>query len=239
MNVRSARSPPSDSAFLVAVLTRLKTADSISFSSLKGLSKEINFFLEMNASFDLNHDKLAGDPKFATIAGSLSTQSRIDSRDAFNRYCRTACQLWKEHFSDTPVGKTSPLFTELLERIDRGDEGTIKTPWGGVVIVLHEHPRVEKYLVIREGGYLALEMHEQKDERLEVQEGAGLILSRRATGQPLSVQALAPGDRFHFEPGMEHCLIGTENLLVFERSVDPKGMDQDLVFIYEPDGRLS
>ena len=28
---------------------------------------------------------------------------------------------------------------------------------------------------------------------------------------------------------------GTEGLVVFERSVDPKGMDQDLIFIYEPD----
>jgi mannose-6-phosphate isomerase-like protein (cupin superfamily) len=107
-----------------------------------------------------------------------------------------------------------------------------------VVIVLHQHPRVEKYLVIRRGGYLALETHEQKDEHLEVREGAGLILSRRAPGEPLTVEALAPGNRFHFEPGMEHCLIGTENLLVFERSIDPKGMDQDLVFIYEPDGGI-
>jgi mannose-6-phosphate isomerase-like protein (cupin superfamily) len=193
----------------------------------------------MNVHFDLNHDKLAGDPRFAAIANGLSATSRIDSRDAFNRYCRKACVLWKERFSDAPVGKTSALFTDLLARIERNAEGTIKTPWGGVVIVLHEHPQVEKYLVIRQGGYLALEMHEQKDERLEVQEGAGLILSRRAAGQPLTVQALAPGDKFHFEPGMEHCLIGTENLLVFEQSVDPKGMDQDLVFIYEPDGNPS
>jgi hypothetical protein len=73
---------------------------------------------------------------------------------------------------------------------------------------------VEKYLVIRKGGSW---------------------LSRRTNKRPLTVEALAPGDRFHFEPGMEHCIIGTENLLVFERSVDPKGMDQDLVFIYEPD----
>jgi mannose-6-phosphate isomerase-like protein (cupin superfamily) len=143
--------------------------------------------------------------------------------------------LWSEHFGDAPVGTTA-LFSELLDRINRRGEGTIQTPWGGVVIVLHEHPRVEKYLVIRQAGYLALEMHEQKDEHLEVREGAGLILSRRAADQPLTVEALAPGDRFHFEPGMEHCLIGTENLLVFERSVDPKGMDKDLVFIYEPDG---
>jgi len=193
----------------------------------------------MNVRFDLDHDKLSGDPRFTAIAAGLSTASPVDSRNTFNRYCRKACLLWKEQFGDAPIGKTSALFTELLERIDRQAEGTIKTPWGGVVIVVHEHPRVEKYLVIRQGGYLALETHEQKDERLEVQEGAGLILSRRATGQPLKVQALTPGDKFHFEPGMEHCLVGTENLLVFERSVDPKGMDQDLVFIYEPDGNLS
>jgi hypothetical protein len=94
------------------------------------------------------------------------------------------------------------------------EEVVIKTPWGRVVIELHEHQAVEKYLVIRKGGSW---------------------LSRRTNKRPLTVEALAPGDRFHFEPGMEHCIIGTENLLVFERSVDPKGMDQDLVFIYEPD----
>jgi mannose-6-phosphate isomerase-like protein (cupin superfamily) len=205
---------------------------------LKCVSGERNFFLNMSASFDLNHDTLAGDARFATIARSLSTQSRIDSREAFNRYCRRACSLWSEHFGNRPVGTTA-LFPELLDRIQRGGEGIIQTPWGGVVIVLHKHPKVEKYLVIRQGGYLALETHEQKDEHLEVREGAGLILRRSAAGKPLTVEALAPGNRFHFEPGMEHCLIGTENLLVFERSVDPKGMDQDLVFIYEPDGVTS
>ena len=192
----------------------------------------------MSASFDLNHDKLTSESKFVTIASSLSTQSRIDSRDAFNRYCRNACSLWSEQFGNRPVGATK-LFRELLDRINRGGDGIIQTPWGGVVIVLHEHPRVEKYLVIRQGGYLALEIHEQKDEHIVVQEGAGLILWRPAARKPLSVEAIAPGDRFHFDPGMEHCLIGTENLLVFESSVDPKGMDQDLVFIYEPEGGIS
>jgi hypothetical protein len=188
----------------------------------------------MSACFDLDHSRLASDPKFAAIADSLSAQSRIDSQDSFNRYCREACRLWSAHFSHAPSA-TSGFFGELLDRIEQRGKGTIRTPWGGVVIVLHEHPRVEKYLVIRQGGYLALETHEQKDEHLEVKEGAGLILSRRAGDQPLWVEALAPGNRFHFEPGMEHCMIGTENVLVFERSTDPKGMDQDLVFIYEPE----
>jgi hypothetical protein len=188
----------------------------------------------MSVSFELNHDRLAADSKFAAMAGDLSKQSRIDSRDSFNRYCKEACRLWSDRLSQEPT-ESSTFFGELLDRIEKREEATIKTSWGGVVIVLHQHPQVEKYLVICRGGYLALEMHEQKDERLEVKEGAGLILSRRAPDQPLTVEVLAPGDRFHFKPGMEHCLIGTDNLLVFERSTDPKGMDQDLVFIYEPD----
>ena len=89
--------------------------------------------------------------------------------------------------------------------------------------------------MIREGSYLALEKHEHKDERLEVKEGAGLILWRRMADQPLGVQPLAPGDEFHLEHGKEHCVIATENLLVFDRSLDPMGMDQDVIFIYEPD----
>jgi mannose-6-phosphate isomerase-like protein (cupin superfamily) len=192
----------------------------------------------MSAVFNLDHHRLADDSKFAAVASSLSTHSCIDSRDSFNCYCREACRLWSEDLNSTSP-RTSAFFAELLDRINRRSEQTIKTPWGGVVIVRHEHPNVEKYLVIRQGGYLALEMHEQKDEQLEVREGAGLILSRRVAGQPLRVEPVAPGDRFHFEPGMEHCLIGSENLLVFERSIDPKGMDQDLVFIYEPDEAAS
>lgn len=192
----------------------------------------------MNSSFDLNHEKLAKDPVFASFGKSLSTQSHLQSREEFNLYCRRACQLWKEYFGNAPAG-TSALFAELLLRIDQREEGTIHTGWGGVVIVLHEHPRVEKYLVIREGGYLALEKHAEKDEHLEVKEGAGLILWRGQSNQALTVQALAAGDRFHFEPGMEHCLIGTEDLLVFERGTDPKGMDQDLIFIFEPDSPLA
>lgn len=187
----------------------------------------------MGEFFQLDHGPLAHDERYAALATGLGAQTRIDSRGSFNDYCRRACRLWIERFGavDEP-----PHFSELLARIGRGGAEIIPTAWGGVVITLHEHPRVEKYLVVRRGGFLALEKHEQKDERLEVREGAGLILSRQSPDESLSVRALAPGDRFHFAPGMEHCLIGTDNLLVFESGTDPKGMDQDLVFIYESDG---
>ena len=186
-------------------------------------------------AFELNHGTIAASPRFGAIAEPLDELSPIDSEESFNHYCREACRLWAGHFRK-PIGQTTEQFTNLLAQIERRSQQVIKTEWGGVVVTRHEHPQVEKWLVIEQGGYLALEMHEQKDERLEVKEGAVLILWRRMADQPLAVQAIVPGDEFHLEPGKEHCLIATENLLVFERSLDPKGMDQDRIFIYEPDG---
>lgn len=189
----------------------------------------------MSSVFNLNHDRLAALPQSAEIAGALDACGPIDSPISFNRYCRAACQLWREKFPEGS-GETSSHFAELVSHIAQGCDHVIKTGWGGVVITRYEHPHVEKYLVVRQNGYLALERHELKDERLEVKEGAGLILWRQPNEEALTVEALRPGAEFHLIPGMEHCLIGTENLLVFERSIDPKGMDQDLIFIYEPDG---
>jgi hypothetical protein len=187
----------------------------------------------MNASFVVDHAKLAADPRFAALAERLAPFSPIDSAESFNRYCRNACQLWREQLPER-LGRISPRFAELKQQIGSKSNDVIKTGWGGVVITLHEHPRVEKYLVINNGRYLALERHEQKDEHLEVREGAGLVLWRESASTALIAEPLLPNKSFHFEPGMEHCLIGTEDLLVFERSTDPKGMDRDLIFIFEP-----
>ena len=192
----------------------------------------------MSTTFELNHDKLAGDPRLAEIARELEEQSPIDSSEAFNRYCRTACRIWSEQFPDG-IGQTSQKFDQLLARVGQGRDDVIRTGWGGVVITLRNDPLVEKFLVVRRGKYLALEKHEQKDERLEVKEGAGLILWRPSDEHALTVEAVRPNAQFHFSPGMEHCIIGTEDLLVFERSIDPKGMDKDLIFIYEPDATTS
>jgi hypothetical protein len=191
----------------------------------------------MSERFDLDHSALEAEPEFAALAGKLRKLTPVDSSESFNRYCRAACALWDEEFP-RGIGETQ-TFAGLLNRIERNDGSVIRTAWGGVVITLHEHPRVEKYLVVRKGNYLALEKHEKKDERLEVREGVGLLLWRRIFGRALSVEPLKPGAEFHFEPGIEHCIIGTEDLLVFERGIDPKGMDQDLIFIYQPEASLS
>src|SRR3979409_1350749 len=86
--------------------------------------------IDMAASFDLNHVKLAGDPRFAEIAHKLSALSPINSRESFNRYCREACRLWNEAFSNG-IGETGQ-FTKLLNRIEHAKDGVIRTGWGGV-----------------------------------------------------------------------------------------------------------
>lgn len=187
----------------------------------------------MNPRFSLNYHKLTSDPRFTKLANAMAMHSVIDSPSSFNGYCRDACSAWKANV-DAPAFPVSPLHGKRLAEIEAGGPAVIQTTWGGVAITRHEHPHIEKYLVIRKGGYLALEKHELKDERLTVVEGAGLLLYQTATHHPLTVQALTPGDEFHFLPGIVHCIIGTEDLLVFERSTDPKGMDQDLIFLYEP-----
>jgi len=188
----------------------------------------------MNPGISLDYQILASDSRFTKLAGMMASHSVIDSPASFNGFCRDVCAAWKASV-DASAFPVSPLYGKLLAEIAAGGPAAIQTSWGGVAITRHEHPLVEKYLVIRKGGYLALEEHALKDERLAIVEGAGLLLHQTAFGHALTVQALTPGDEFHFVPGIAHCIIGTENLLVFERSTDPKGMDQDLIFLYEPD----
>lgn len=188
----------------------------------------------MEDSFTLDYSPLKDGGRFSRLADLPGVCRTINSPASFNAFCRQACRAWQEVFP-AGVGAVSRQFRDLSKKLEESGGNVIRAPWGGVVITRHEPPQVEKFLVIRKGGYLALEKHTQKDERLEVREGAGLILAQQAPGDSLSVRALSPGMRFHFEPGMTHCLIGCEDLLVFENSIDPKGMDKDLVFIFEPD----
>lgn len=187
-------------------------------------------------AFKLDHQPLKQCPELCELANELAPFSPITSQASFNTYCQAACRFWTTHFPNGR-GTTTQQFSDLSQRIAAGaiDNEVIPTPWGGVVITLYQPPQIGKWLVIKAGGYLALETHTLKREYLEVREGAGLLLSREQSDSPLLVSELAPGRAVHFGPGMEHCIIGTEDLLIFERSEEPKGMDQDLIFIYTPD----
>ena len=183
--------------------------------------------------FTIDFSSINNDPKFSKLNKALGGSASFGSQTSFNQVCRSILAAWKQAFA-TPLGKTQK-FSSFIKRISAGGPEIIKTPWGGVVVSKYEHPHVEKHLVIKQGGYLALEKHEKKIEDLEVQEGAGLLIYRHGSRPlDLSAKVLIPGAKAHFDPGFEHCIIGCEDLLVFETSEDPKGMDQDLIFIYTP-----
>lgn len=169
--------------------------------------------------------------EFLALLGRLELS--FGSNDAFNSLCRRLV----DEGANLPVVlnmQSSSRFSELLARISPADPQTIVTGWGGVVVHTYEHPNVNKHLVVRAGGYLAFEKHEQKSETLVVESGAGILLYRDPSGSLLA-RSLLPGDRISFAPGFEHCVIACNDLLILENSVDPKGMDQDLIFLFTPD----
>ncbi len=146
-------------------------------------------------------------------------------------FCTNAVNWYGANSSRAPE---SPNFLDHLSNIGKGGEMVIKTPWGGVDIVKHDHPLVEKYLVVQAGRFLAFEMHAEKVETLRVDEGVGVLVFRPEGASDLRAEALTPGYTRTLQPGQEHTIIALSNLLVYERSKDPKGMDKDLIFIYEP-----
>ena len=187
-------------------------------------------------SFELNLDSLAGDSSVQGLVDGMRRLPVIDSQAAFNDVCREVCSLWRTHFP-RGRGTTTSDYERLNSKIagNSSRDGVIPTSWGGVVVLRHKHPEVEKFLVVRQGAYLALEKHAEKDEYLEVKEGAGILLWRDTGAKCLSVHELRSGDTYRIQPCEEHCIIGTEDLLISESSVDPLGMDQDLLFIYTPE----
>ncbi len=181
--------------------------------------------------FTLNHHPLAAALQRPEMLAGLEALPPFSSQASFNHYCQSACALW-DQWPDQSLAY--PQFPVLLQKIQEGAAHTFGTDWGGVAISRHEPPQVEKHLVIRKGGYLALEKHTQKQEHIRVEEGAGLLIWRKTQDQPLHVELLTTGATYAFSPGIEHCVIATEDLLIFETATDPKGMDQDLIFIYTP-----
>lgn len=120
-------------------------------------------------------------------------------------------------------------------RILNGGPDVIPTAWGGVDITFRQDPKVEKFLVVDSGKYLAYEKHTKKEEWMEGREGVGLLLLAPEPGARPELHTVVPGKTIEIRPGREHCLIALSNLLVFERSLDHLGMDQDLVFLFMPD----
>lgn len=160
---------------------------------------------------------------------AICQTQELRSEGEFNSFCKKIIDEWDKHQSTTLNYKEFPT---IQKKIQSEGENIIKTEWGGVFITRHDHPSVEKYLLVEKGKYLSFEKHEEKDEYIEVKEGAGILLQREE--EYIAVKVLLPGFSTRFKPSEEHCIIATEDLLIFERSYDYKGIDKDLIFIFNP-----
>jgi hypothetical protein len=126
------------------------------------------------------------------------------------------------------------MFREHRDIITAGGDSVIPTSWGGVHVLSYEHPEVEKFLVVDQGQFLAFEKHAEKVETLFGEEGVGVLVYRCEVTGRLRAETIEPGWTRTLQPGQEHTIIALSNLLVRERSTDPRGMDQDLIFIFTP-----
>ena len=167
----------------------------------------------------------------STLVSSVDirTEDLADDK-SFNDLCRRLCEPARLEMNKPG----SEDFLTRLERV-RTIPDNIITPWGGVDILVRNHPYVEKYLVIQAGTWLAFEKHSEKDEYLTVEEGPVYVIDRAAGSSSIGCTLLEAGRSVHFKPGHEHAIIAPRNALVREQGMDYLGMDQDLIFIRNPD----
>ncbi len=151
----------------------------------------------------------------------------------YRNYCSRACALFSERFGTTTP---SPEFTAERSQVHGKQEQLLfATTWGGVRVTLYDEKtkKVEKFLIVDSGSFLAYEKHDEKLETLYHRSGTGILVYTEDGDSTLRAVPVEPGFTITLNPGQKHCLISLDNLLVFESGTDPKGMDKDLVFIYK------
>ncbi|NBW41726.1 hypothetical protein EBR25_12095 [bacterium] len=155
----------------------------------------------------------------------------FSSQQEYRSFCDSVASI--EH-----ALSEAPLFQKLLGDINSraNDPMIIQTPWGGVFVESLENNNtiVEKNLVVKGGKYLAYEKHEEKIEELTWKEGLGVLIYRPEDETELRTAIIQQGFAIKLRPGQEHAIIAISDLVVWEESLDPKGMDQDLIFLYQP-----
>lgn len=171
-------------------------------------------------------------------ANQFPVPKAFTSDGQFNSYCKNITTLGAIGPS---AGRDFDLYRAKISTAKANPDTAPKAvifspPWGGVVVTQHVHPAVEKFLVIDAGKWLAYEWHAEKVETLEVREGFGLLIY---TPDPKNLEnietyELIPGVKITLQPEQRHCIIAINDLLVFESSLDPKGMDLDLNFQHTP-----
>lgn len=165
------------------------------------------------------------------LSQQIVDETKIVSLHDYNRIVRELVFFAKKQYR---VQISTPIFSEELTTIEQKKPLTESTIWGGVTLkkVDVEKDLIEKLLVIREYGILGFEIHEKKDEKLEIIEGSCLVVhvDHINDTQKIALNFASKGDKFHFEPGEEHGVIALTNCVIKENSTNHL---DDLIYIFK------
>lgn len=156
---------------------------------------------------------------------------RFPSKETYREYCHGVIAAYRSTSTEEPP---TPTFHSHMKKIEQGGEMVIPTSWGGVDIIHRDDPTVEKFLVVKGGSFLAFEKHDEKVETLIGEEGFGVLVYRPEGETELKAEVIRPGWTRTLQPGQEHTIVALSDLLVREKSLDYKGMDKDLIFLFMP-----
>jgi hypothetical protein len=161
----------------------------------------------------------------------ISEVNPISSTTSYNSFIRELVTFAKKQYR---IQIITPLYDKEIKRIEKRILLTEKTIWGGISFT--EEPiinnMVEKLLVIKPYGILGLEVHEKKEEQLEIREGVCLMLHSdiKNNNETLAISLAKKGDMFSFKPGEIHGIITLTKTVIQETS---QHNPEDLTYIFK------
>lgn len=152
----------------------------------------------------------------------LANTKPIANETAYNHLLQHIITLAKTY----PENKTQgPLFQKEIKEAIRPYPLSEPTVWGGVVLkhIDVEKNSIRKLLIIKQYGILGFERHKKKIEKLNVLEGACILI----TAHSLTLATI--GDKITLHPGDEHGIIALTNCVIEEKSTNHL---DDLTYIF-------
>lgn len=161
----------------------------------------------------------------------VAETASISSLHEYNNFVRDVIDVAKQHYR---IQTLTSIYNQEIKLIENNKPLTEGVTWGEVVLkkVDVEKDFIQKLLIIKQYGVLGFEIHEKKQERLEVIEGVCLIfqVDHAKNNHEIHLYLAKKGDIFSFAPRDEHGVIALTETVIEETSTNHL---DDLVYIFK------